>query len=104
MSQMMIYEVLNRAIWVATEIGAPILLIGGGVGLLMALVQAATQLSEPALTFIPKLAAVMVAMLFMGPWAMAKLTAFYVELYEMIGTVSNRLGRPWRVTASSRAS
>ena len=53
MSQMMIYEVLNRAIWVATEIGAPILLIGGGVGLLMALVQAATQLSEPALTFIP---------------------------------------------------
>lgn len=89
MSQMMIYEVLNRAIWVATEIGAPILLIGGGVGLLMALVQAATQLSEPALTFIPKLAAVMVAMLFMGPWAMAKLTAFYVELYEMIGTVSN---------------
>lgn len=89
MSQMMIYEVLNRAIWVATEIGAPILLIGGGVGLVMALVQAATQLSEPALTFIPKLAAVMVAMLFMGPWAMAKLTAFYVELYEMIGTVSN---------------
>ena len=89
MSQMMIYEVLNRAIWVATEIGAPILLIGGGVGLLMALVQAATQLSEPALTFIPKLAAVMIAMLFMGPWAMAKLTAFYVELYEMIGTVSN---------------
>lgn len=89
MSQMMIYEVLNRAIWVATEIGAPILLIGGGVGLIMALVQAATQLSEPALTFIPKLAAVMVAMLFMGPWAMAKLTAFYVELYEMIGTVSN---------------
>ena len=63
MSQMMIYEVLNRAIWVATEIGAPILLIGGGVGLVMALVQAATQLSEPALTFIPKLAAVMVAML-----------------------------------------
>ena len=89
MSQIMIYEVLNRAIWVATEIGAPILLIGGGVGLVMALVQAATQLSEPALTFIPKLAAVMVAMLFMGPWAMAKLTAFYVELYEMIGTVSN---------------
>ena len=67
----------------------PLELIGGGVGLLMALVQAATQLSEPALTFIPKLAAVMIAMLFMGPWAMAKLTAFYVELYEMIGTVSN---------------
>ena len=89
MNEIMIYEVLNRAIWVATEIGAPILLIGGGVGLLMALVQAATQLSEPALTFIPKLAAIMVAMLAMGPWAMAKMTAFYVDLYEMIATVGN---------------
>ena len=47
MNETVIYEVLSRAIWIATEIGAPILLIGGGVGLLMALVQAATQLSEP---------------------------------------------------------
>lgn len=89
MNETVIYEVLSRAIWIATEIGAPILLIGGGVGLLMALVQAATQLSEPALTFIPKLAAIMVAMLAMGPWAMAKMTGFYVDLYEMIATVGN---------------
>ena len=42
MSDIVIFDVLNRAIWVATEIGAPVLLLGGGVGLLMALVQAAT--------------------------------------------------------------
>jgi len=89
-SDIVIFEVLNRAIWVATEIGAPVLLLGGGVGLLMALVQAATQLSEPALTFIPKLGAIMLALVVMGPWAVNKMTGFYIDTYQMIGSVSNR--------------
>lgn len=90
MNDIVIFEVLNRAIWIATEIGAPILLIGGGVGLLMALVQAATQLSEPALTFIPKLGAIMLALVVMGPWAVSKMTTFYIDTYQMIGTVGRQ--------------
>jgi len=57
------------------------------VGLLMALVQAATQLSEPALTFVPKLAARGAALMWLGPWLLQKLVAFNVEMYEGIALI-----------------
>jgi len=87
MTETALLEVMNSAIWTATECAGPLLAIGGVVGLLMALVQAATQLSEPALTFVPKLAALGAALVWLGPWLLQKLVAFNVEMYEGIALI-----------------
>lgn len=84
MSETALLEVMNTAIWTATTCAGPLLAIGGVVGLLMALVQAATQLSEPALTFVPKLAALGGTLMWLGPWLLQQLVAFNVEMYEAI--------------------
>jgi len=75
-----VLDVLMRAMWVAIECAGPLLGVGIIVGLLMGLVQAATQLSEPAITFVPKLVALGVCMVFMGGWLLERLTAFGREM------------------------
>ena len=87
MNEQMMLNILTRGMWVATMCTAPLLAIGGGVGLLVALVQAATQLNEPALTFVPKLAALGIALVFLGPWLTEQLVMYNVELYKLISEV-----------------
>lgn len=88
MTEDQMLQILTRGLWVATLCIAPLLAIGGGVGLLVALIQAATQLNEPAISFVPKLAALGVALVFLGPWLTDIVTGFHIELYQMIAEVS----------------
>ncbi|MEE9384472.1 MAG: flagellar biosynthetic protein FliQ [Nannocystaceae bacterium] len=80
-------EVVNRAIWLAAECAGPLLVIGGGTGLFMAIVQAATQISEPAITFIPKIVSLGLAFVLLGGWLVTKIVEFNVQMYETIATV-----------------
>lgn len=50
------------------------------VGLFVAVMQAATQIQEASLSFVPKLVAVFVTLLFTGSWSMGKLVAFFDEI------------------------
>lgn len=61
-------ELGRDALWMAMFIAAPILLVGLIVGLVISLFQAVTQLQEQSLTFIPKIAAMMVAASIFVPW------------------------------------
>lgn len=78
---------LSRGLWVAAMCTAPVLAIGGGVGLIMALLQAATQVNETAITFVPKVAAVALVLVVLGPWLTDQLVRYYAELFESIATV-----------------
>ncbi|MCH7595605.1 MAG: flagellar biosynthetic protein FliQ, partial [Planctomycetes bacterium] len=61
-------ELGRNAFWMALSVSAPILVIGLAVGLAIALFQAVTQLQEQALTFVPKIAAMVVAASIFIPW------------------------------------
>jgi len=61
-------ELGRNAFWMAMSTSAPILLIGLVVGLIIALFQAVTQLQEQTLTFVPKIAAMIVAASVFIPW------------------------------------
>lgn len=87
MSEEMMLGFLNRGLWVAAMCTAPILAIGGGVGLLMALLGAATQVNETAVTFVPKVASVALVLVFMGPWLTDQLVRFHQELFETVAQV-----------------
>lgn len=69
------------AIFVCFMVAAPVLLISMVVGLVISIVQAVTQIQEPTLTFIPKIVASALAILFFGPFMLALLTDFMSRVF-----------------------
>ena len=57
---------------------------GDGVGLLIAIFQAATQINEQTLSFLPRLMVILLIILFMGPWMVTKLTDQFNKIFESI--------------------
>ena len=66
---------------------APMLLAALAVGLLVSIFQAATQINEMTLSFIPKLVAVFVTMIIAGPWIMSTLLDYIRRLFMQIPTL-----------------
>ncbi len=73
-----------RAIEVALIIGAPLLLVALAVGLVISIFQAATQINEATLSFIPKLLAVFAMLVLAGPWMLARMVDYIRQLYSSI--------------------
>ena len=63
-------------------VGAPLLLVSLLVGLIISVFQAATQINEATLTFIPKVLAIGFSILLFGPWMLRVMTSFTTNLYE----------------------
>ena len=84
-----IYTVSQEAMLVAVKLTAPVLLPSLIVGLIIAMFQAATQINEMTLTFVPKLIAIGIVMMTMGPWMLQMYLDFFQQLIrdipEMIG-------------------
>ena len=70
-------------------IAAPLLLSALAVGLTVSIFQAATQINEMTLSFIPKLVAIFAALLLAGPWIITMLTDYIRRLY---GSIPNMIG------------
>lgn len=71
----------RQAIELALMISLPLLGVGLGVGLFVSIIQAATQIQESTLSFIPKIMAMFVALLFAFPWIMDKMITFTQEIF-----------------------
>ncbi len=69
---------------VAVKLTAPILLTSLLVGLLISMFQAATQINEMTLTFVPKLITIGVVLLFAGPWMIGVMVEYMQELVRSI--------------------
>jgi flagellar biosynthesis protein FliQ len=69
-------EVTKYGIETAMMVSAPVLLLALAAGVLVSIVQAATQINDSALAFIPKIAATVGALVIFGPWMMAKMATF----------------------------
>ena len=74
----------QQALWVTMMIAGPLLLSALAVGLLVGMFQAATQINEMTLSFIPKLLALVVALAVAGPWMLELLVSYTLRLYESI--------------------
>ena len=72
---------VRQAIELTLSIALPMLLVGVGVGVFVSVIQAATQIQEMTLTFIPKLVAIFTALLISFPWIMDKLNTFTINLF-----------------------
>ena len=74
----------KQALQVTVMLGAPLLLSALIVGLLISIVQAATQINEMTLTFIPKLAALVAVIYLAGPWMLTLIVGFSRRLFGQI--------------------
>ncbi len=84
MTQDMIVGLARQAIELTLLISLPMLGLGLIVGLAVSIFQAVTQIQEMTLTFVPKIVAVLVGLLFAFPWMMNKLLDFTRGLIEQI--------------------
>lgn len=76
----------QQALYVAVLLAAPMLLASLVIGLLVSILQAATQINEMTLTFIPKLLAMVATLVIAGPWMITFFVDFMRRLYESIPT------------------
>jgi flagellar biosynthetic protein FliQ len=76
------------ALWLAVLLAGPLLLSALAVGLLIGVFQAATQIQEMTLSFIPKLLALVIALFVAGPWMMqvvVNFAALFLEIPGLLG-------------------
>jgi flagellar biosynthetic protein FliQ len=74
----------THALQVTLLLAAPMLVVALVVGLLVGVFQAATQINEQTLSFIPKLIAMAATLVFAGPWMLKLIVGYTRELFESI--------------------
>lgn len=79
-----VIEFGQHALYVAMMVAAPLLLTALAVGLIIGVVQAATQINEMTLSFIPKVIAMAAVALIAGPWMLRTLVQFTRQLIESL--------------------
>lgn len=87
MSEQLAIEVVARMLGQVLYMAGPILLVALAAGLIIGVLQAATQVNEFTLAFVPKLLAVLVALGLLGPWLLGSLVAFTLNLYGLLPQV-----------------
>jgi len=65
-------------------LSAPILLVAMAVGLVIAILQATTSIQEQTLTFVPKIAAILIVLALLGGWMLGHLEQYTRDLFAMI--------------------
>ena len=84
MEQQEILDLIREAIWLTIEIGTPVMMIGLVVGVLIALIQALTQIQEITLVFVPKIIAIFIAIAVLLPGFATSLIAFMEQIADKI--------------------
>ena len=79
-----VMTLMQRAMEVALYISAPMLLTALGIGLLVSIFQAATQINEATLSFIPKLLAMFAVIVLLGPWMLTIMIDYIQRLFTSI--------------------
>jgi flagellar biosynthetic protein FliQ len=74
----------RQAMEVTLMVAAPMLLVALAVGLIVSIFQAATQINEMTLSFIPKLVAIFVTMIIAGPWMLTVMLDYMRQMFSSI--------------------
>lgn len=84
MNEDMVLQIGTEALYLIVALAAPLLLSALLVGLLVGIFQAATQIQEQTLSFIPKLIALVAALVVMGPWLLQSWLSYTQALFLQI--------------------
>jgi flagellar biosynthetic protein FliQ len=82
-----VMDLAHSTLLVTSMIAAPLLLVALVTGLVIGMLQAATQINESTLSFIPKLLVLVLTLFAVGPWLLRVLVDFTHDLYNSIPSV-----------------
>ncbi|GGL44032.1 flagellar biosynthesis protein FliQ [Sporolactobacillus putidus] len=81
MSSEMVLSIADQSVMVILMVGGPLLVLSLVIGLVVSIFQAATQIQEQTLAFIPKIASVLFGLILFGPWMLSKMLAFTENIF-----------------------
>lgn len=88
MTEELVVEIIKKAFWTAILVAGPTLVVSLLVGLAISIVQAATSIQEYTLTFVPKVLAIALILIFLWPWTTEVLLSFTRELFNLIPVIT----------------
>lgn len=88
MSQGDIVSVMKDALVTALTMAAPFLAVSVGIGILVSVIQAATQIHEQNIGFVFKILAIGVALMVLSSWLIAKIMEFTTQIFAGIGNLT----------------
>lgn len=77
--------ILRSGVLVALKITAPVLILSMLVGIVISIFQAATQINEQTLSFVPKLIVIVVVLIVLGPWMGSMVMDYFTQIFTLIG-------------------
>ena len=77
-------ELSRNALMMALTIAAPVLLAAVAVGLLVSILQAATQVQDQTVSFVPKIVVMLLTLLYFLPWALQQMVDYTTDLFHNI--------------------
>jgi len=80
----LVIYIFRNSIMQLIVLSLPVLLIGMLVGLVISVIQATTSLQEQTLTFVPKIIAILMTIIFLGPWMLTSMQEFTMKIILMI--------------------
>ncbi|MDP3050812.1 MAG: flagellar biosynthetic protein FliQ [Eubacteriales bacterium] len=86
---MMALELVQKSLMMVLLLIAPPLLVSLLVGLVISLLQAATQVQDQMITFVPRMIAVFLSLLLLAPWYMKMITSY---AHDVITTMAKTVG------------
>ncbi|MFP7169139.1 flagellar biosynthesis protein FliQ [Terribacillus sp. 7520-G] len=82
MSSEFVISIAERGIYTVLIVSGPLLIVALAVGLIVSIFQATTQIQEQTLAFIPKIVAVLVGLVFFGPWMLTRMVEFTAGILQ----------------------
>ncbi|AJI21241.1 MULTISPECIES: flagellar biosynthesis protein FliQ [Priestia] len=77
-----VISLAEKGVYTILIVSGPLLLLALVVGLIISIFQATTQIQEQTLAFVPKIVAVLVGIVFFGPWMLSKMISFTYEIFS----------------------
>jgi flagellar biosynthesis protein FliQ len=87
MDSQQVFTFGQQSLWILLMVSAPVLLTVLAVGLVVSIFQAATQIHEQTLSFVPKIIAAVTVLAIAGPWMLTSLVEFIQRTLQAIPTV-----------------
>ncbi len=87
MTEQQVIDIGTTAIWITIQVAAPALLAILVTGIVVSVFQAATQINEQTLSFIPKILVMTVALIVFGPWILQTITNYTSGIFQQIAQI-----------------
>jgi flagellar biosynthesis protein FliQ len=77
-----VIDIAEQGVYIVLIVCGPLLLIALAVGLIVSIFQATTQIQEQTLAFVPKIVAVLLGLIFLGPWMLSHLMSYMSGIFD----------------------